>query len=254
MAARLPILTFHGIDDRRSVTSIKPEVFRRGMATLHECGYRTLDLLEVVDCLERAAPFPDRSVAVTFDDGFQSVYEEAFPVLTDYGMSATVFIAVGQRTSVKTTDRLPRWENRPMLSWGEIREMFRGGIAFGSHTLTHPNLTRLPAERVETEVRDSKAAIEDALGTRVASFAYPYGRFDQKTREIVRKHYTCACSDKLALATPCSDPYGLERVDAYYLRTDRLFSTMLTDLFACYVRIRSVLREFRRAVESNRET
>ena len=97
MSAWLPILTFHAIDDRPSVISLAPEVFRRGMAKLSKNGYRTLSLLETVDCLQRETPFPDRSLVITFDDGFHSVYKEAFPVLQRYGMSATVFLTVGER-------------------------------------------------------------------------------------------------------------------------------------------------------------
>jgi peptidoglycan/xylan/chitin deacetylase (PgdA/CDA1 family) len=252
MASWLPILTFHRIDDHRSVTSVRPEVFRRGMAALFESGYQTLNFLEVVDYLRRAAPFPDRSLAITFDDGFLSVYEEAFPVLLDYGMSATVFLAVGQVASMKPADRLSSCESRLIMSWSEIQEMHQRGITFGAHTLTHPDLTRLSAEAIETEVCVSKAVIEDTLGAPVACFAYPYGRFDYRTREIVRKHFACACSDKLALVTTGSDLYGLERVDAYYLRTHRLFSTILSELFPWYVRTRSILRQVRCCVQPNR--
>jgi peptidoglycan/xylan/chitin deacetylase (PgdA/CDA1 family) len=253
MAAWLPILTFHSIDDHRSVISVRPEVFQSGMAKLYESGYQTLNLLEAVDYLHSDAAFPDRSLVVTFDDGFQSVYKEAFPVLQGYGMSATVFLTVGQRNSVRPADRLPSWESRPMLSWGEIQEMHQMGITFGAHTLTHPDLTRLSAERIETEVGVSKAVIEDTLGAPVACFAYPYGRFDSRVREIVRKYFACACSDKLAQVTTRSDPYSLERVDAYYLSTHRLFATMLTELFPWYVRTCSILRQVRRVVQRNRE-
>ena len=106
-AASLPILTFHAIDDELDVLSFSPRVFRRGMARLREGGYRTVSLLEVVDCLRRGVPFPDRSFVITFDDGYQSVYDEAFPVLQRYGMSATVFLTVGDTGMAGPDDRLP---------------------------------------------------------------------------------------------------------------------------------------------------
>jgi peptidoglycan/xylan/chitin deacetylase (PgdA/CDA1 family) len=249
MAAWLPILTFHSIDDKRSVISVRPKVFQNGMARLYESGYQTLTLLETVSCLRSHAPFPDRSLAVTFDDGFQSVYKEAFPVLQDYGMSATVFLTVGERAWAKPAARLPSRESRPMLSWAEIHEMHKKGITFGAHTLTHPDLTRLSPERIETEVGISKAVIEDVLGAPVSCFAYPYGRFDQYSREIVRKHFACACSDKLALITEDSDPYALERVDAFYLKNNRLFDLIPTDLFPWYVKALSIPRRLRRAFQ-----
>jgi peptidoglycan/xylan/chitin deacetylase (PgdA/CDA1 family) len=244
-------LTFHAIDDHRSVTSFPPKVFRRGMARLHERGYRTLSLVDAVDCLARGLPFPERSFAITFDDGYQTVYEEAFPVLQRYGLSATVFLTVGEKGTVQPAGRLPSLNGRSMLAWREMREMQRSGIAFGAHTLTHPDLTRLPFDRIEAEVCDSKAIIEDALGAPVTCFAHPYGRYDHRSREIVRQHFACACSDKLGLVAAGSDPYALERVDAYYLRTDRLFDVILTGLFPWYIRARSIPRRIRRAFQGS---
>ena len=124
MADSLSILTFHSLDDCSSVISFSPALFRSGMAKLHESGYRTLGLLDVVDCLRRGAPFPDRSLAITFDDGYQSVYDEAFPALQRYGMSATVFLTVGEKAT-RSVNRLPSLSDRPMLAWHEIREMQR---------------------------------------------------------------------------------------------------------------------------------
>ena len=249
MAASLPVLTFHALDDRPSVISFSPRVFRRGMAKLHENGYQTLSLLEAVDCLRRGALFPDRSFVITFDDGYQSVYDEAFPVLQCHGMSATVFLTVGEKGTAKPSGRLPSLNDRSMLTWRQIREMQQWGIAFGAHTITHPDLTHLPFAQVEAEVCGSKAIIEDALGARVDCFAYPYGCYDHRSREIVRQHFACACSDELGLITAGSDPYALERVDAYYLRSDWLFDVMLTRLFPWYIRACSIPRSIRRAAQ-----
>lgn len=253
MVFSLPILTFHALDNQPSVTSFSPRVFRRGIARLHENGYRTLSLVEAAECLRQRMPFPERTFVITFDDGYQSVYEEALPVLRDYGMGATVFLTLGEMAGAETAGRLPSLSGRSMLSWHEIREMSKIGFSFGAHTLTHPDLTRLPVDRVEAEICRSKAVIEDALGDAVKCFAYPYGRYDQRSREIVRQYFACACSDKLGLTTRNSDLYALERVDAYYLRTDRLFDVMLTRLFPWYIAARSIPRQIRRAVQLSQE-
>jgi peptidoglycan/xylan/chitin deacetylase (PgdA/CDA1 family) len=138
--------------------------------------------------------------------------------------------------------------DRSMLSWREIREMHRSGIAFGGHTLTHPDLTLLSDEQIEAEVVGGKAVMEDALGAPAASFAYPFGRYDERCREIVSRHFACACSDRLGLLGPDSDPYVLERVDAYYLRSEKWSAAMTTALFPFYVRARSVPRQIRRSL------
>jgi len=247
-ADSLPVLTFHALDDGTSTISFSPRVFRRGMARLHESGYQTLSLLEATDHLRRGVPFPARSFVITFDDGYRTVYEEAFPILQRYGMSAMVFLAAGGHRTVKPDDRLPSLKGRAMLAWQEIRDMRRSGIDFGAHTRTHPDLTRLSLDQIEAEICDSKAMIEDALDAETTCFAYPYGRYDRRSREIVRQHFACACSDKLGLITAHSDLYTLERVDAYYMRTDRSFDVMLTRLFPLYIKTRSIPRRIRRAV------
>lgn len=253
MTASLPIFTFHALDEQPSVIAFPPRVFQSGMARLQASRYQALPLPEAVDCVRRGVPFPDRSVVITFDDGYQSVYERAFPVLQRSGMSATVFLTVGAkgRSTIKSADRLPSLEGRPMLSWGEIREMQRQGIIFGAHTCTHPDLTRLPPAQIEAEVRDAKAIIEDALGIPITCFAYPYGRYDYRSREIVRRHFASACSDRLGLATASSDLYALERVDAYYFRTEQLFALIVSHLFPWYIRARSIPRRIRRAMRNS---
>jgi peptidoglycan/xylan/chitin deacetylase (PgdA/CDA1 family) len=246
MTASLPILTFHAIDNRASVISFSPELFERGMRLLHERGYRTLNLADVADGMRKGLSFPEHSFVITFDDGYRSVYDAAFPVLQRYRMTATVFLTVGKTKS----QRLPSMENRSMLSWAEIREMHRAGIAFGGHTMTHPDLTRLPEKLLTSEIVGGKEVIEDALGAPVVTFAYPFGRCDNQCRELVRHHFVCACSDRLGLLHSSSDLYAMERVDAYYLRTERLLSlTSSAALLPLYVKARSIPRRIRRAVQ-----
>ena len=99
----------------------------------------------------------------------------------------------------------------------------------------------------------SKAIIEDALGAPVACFAYPYGRFDDRSREIAQENFACACSDRLGLVAVNSDPYALERVDAYYIRSELLFGLLLKRTFPWYIWVRSVLRRTRRAAQLRSE-
>jgi peptidoglycan/xylan/chitin deacetylase (PgdA/CDA1 family) len=245
MVSSLPVLTFHAIDDRPSVISFSPALFERGMRLLHERGYRTLNLVDVADGMRKRLSFPKHSLAITFDDGYESVYQQAFPVLQRYQMTATVFLTVG-RTN---TERLPSMEDRSMLSWTEIREMHRAGIAFGGHTITHPDLTCLPETLLTSEIVGGKEVIEDTLGDAVLTFAYPFGRYNNRCRELVSHYFACACSDQLGLLDSSSDLYAMARVDAYYLRRERLLSLMSSALFPLYVKARNVPRRIRRAVQ-----
>ena len=104
MSASFPVLTFHAIDDRRSVISFPPRVFEHGLALLQDRGYRTLSLVELADCIRRGASLPKRSFVITFDDGYRSVYQQAFPVLQKYGMTATVFLWSGRQKKATAED------------------------------------------------------------------------------------------------------------------------------------------------------
>jgi len=247
MLTSLPVLTFHAVDDKQDVISFSPGVFRRGMARLYEDGYQSIDLPEVLEYLLNGDPFPVRSFAITFDDGYSSVFEEAFPVIQQYGMSATIFPTVGNKRVSSNDKRLPSMQGRSMMSWGEIREMHRYGISFGAHTINHPDLTSLPVERVEEEILDSKSVIEDALGAPVNCFAYPFGRYDERIREIVKRYFDCGCTDRFGLVKKGCDHYTLNRIDAYYLRTDRLFDIMFSRFFPWYINAISVMRRIRRS-------
>ncbi|HEY6103785.1 MAG TPA: polysaccharide deacetylase family protein [bacterium] len=250
MTGRLPILTFHALDDvDRSAIACSPPRFAEGIETLAGLDAHTLGMGETAGRLRSGGSFPRRAFGLTFDDGYRSVHDVAFPQLLRWGLTATVFLAVG-RGRTGANDRLPSMNGRPMLSWGEIRAMHQAGLTFGAHTLTHPNLSTLPPPQVREEILDSKTRIEDALGAPVRCFAYPYGAADRESRRVVAEHFDCACSDRLGLVHARSDMYALERVDAYYLGTRRLFGMIFTTMFPWYLSVRNVPRVARRRLET----
>ncbi len=247
-ASWLPILTFHSLDDEGSVLSYPPRLFEQGLAMLAARGFGTMPLHEVAARVREGAPLPARTVVLTFDDGYRSVYERAFPALRRHGMSATVFLTVGGGGAASGRGRLPPYGGRPMLDWGEIREMAHWGIEFGAHTLTHPDLRGLPAERVQEEIVGSKAIVEDALGRPARCFAYPFGRHDRRSRRVARRHFDCACSDDLGVLTAKSDLHALPRVEMYYFRGRRTLGLLTGGLLPWYLRARDVPRRPRRAL------
>jgi peptidoglycan/xylan/chitin deacetylase (PgdA/CDA1 family) len=246
--SRLPILTFHALDLEPAVYSLEPSIFRHGMSQLHAHGYRTIDLPDVVASLQRGAAFPEKTVAITFDDGYWSFYAEAFPVLQEFGMTATVFIATGDTRQASSNDRVPVLEGREMLGWSQMREMARAGIRFGAHSMTHPDLRALADRDVSREILGSKEVLEDRLGEAVSSFAYPFGYFDARSRAVVQQHFAVGCSDALGYVEATSDPWTLERLDTYYLRSPARFDRFFQPWFPSYIRARNVPRRMKRWV------
>jgi peptidoglycan/xylan/chitin deacetylase (PgdA/CDA1 family) len=243
----LPILTFHGFATPASTISFPPSVLRGGLARLVKRGYRSIDLLDAVEHLRIGNSLPPKTLVITIDDGYESVYREAFPILREHAMTATVFVTTGDRIGRDPSDRFPRVEGQPMVSWSELGEMVAAGFSVGAHTLTHPDLTSLPVSKAETEIVSSKAILEDRLGVGVRSFAYPHGKYDRQTRELAVEHYSCACSDRLGLLTCGSDLYALERVEMYYFSRPWVFNLLTTPFLPPYLALRAVPRNARRA-------
>ena len=248
------ILTFHALSDEPAVDAFPPRLFARGMAVLRDQGYRTIGLADLVESLRTGTPFPDRSFVLTFDDGYRSIHKHLGPLLESLGWTATVFLAVSENGEGRRSTGISRLFGRPLLSWAEIADLGRAGVTFGAHSLTHRDLTRLPASRVEIEMARSKAVIEERLETRVSAFAYPFGRYDAATLESARRHFDCACSDRLGFVHRGSELYALERLDAHYLRAERLFEGFPSRWLPAYVRARAAPRRLRRYFSHRRMT
>ncbi|ULA68472.1 MAG: NodB homology domain-containing protein [Nitrospira sp.] len=173
----IPILMYHSISSAEERVhpyyriNTLPEVFADQMRFLARQGYKTIGLEELT------AKEPDgKSVVITFDDGYSDFYFKAFPILERYGFRATVFLATAY------VEGEP-FSGRPCLTWKQIRELSGAGIAFGSHTHTHPQLRNLERPAIVQELKRSKEIIEDRLGSAVAHFSYPY-RFPEEDEEF----------------------------------------------------------------------
>jgi peptidoglycan/xylan/chitin deacetylase (PgdA/CDA1 family) len=164
--------------------------FRRQMAYLKDHGYASLSLSGLVSACKGKEPLPPRSVLVTFDDGYENFYTEAFPVLEEFKIKAGVFL-VADTMGASNHWHDPATETPlPMLSAGQIREMRASGLVeFGSHTLTHRNLDKISLPEARKEIGESKKRLEDFLGAEVSCFAYPYGAgaYRQDLRDAVRE-------------------------------------------------------------------
>jgi len=122
-------------------------------------------------------------LVITFDDGDRSIYHYAFPILKKYGVRAIVFLIVDYIGMDDLWDITPLGGKSPHLSWDEIREMKEWGIVFGSHTMSHRNLTKLTAAEMVHELGESKRALEEQLGP-VDCISYPFNRVNS---DVIRQ-------------------------------------------------------------------
>lgn len=243
---RLPILTYHSLDSSRSVISTSPSSFRRQMQWLHQQGFQTLSLAEAAKLVRIGQPFRERTCVVTFDDGYETVYREAFPILQEVGFTATVFLITGYCGKQNSwPGHVSPVGEQSLLCWTQIEEMARHHIEFGSHTVTHPDLACLTHQEAEREMQDSKQMIQERIGRGVEVFAYPYGRYAPWTVDLAREHFSGACSTILGKVTSEADSALLPRVDMYYLSSQWLIESLDTRGMDWYLGVRRAVRAVR---------
>jgi peptidoglycan/xylan/chitin deacetylase (PgdA/CDA1 family) len=241
----IAILTYHSLDESGSVVSLSPQAFADQMGALAGLGFRGVSLGEAVAQREARGTWPERTVAITFDDGFANFHEEALPVLDRHGFTATVFLVsghVGGRNDWAPPP--PGLGERPMLSWAQVREAVEAGIEMGAHTRTHPDLRALGRAAADDEVRSSKREIEERTGRPVACFAYPYGYLEAGAVDLVRREFRAGCTTVLRRAGN-DEPHLLPRVDAYYVRDRDALERAVTGRLDSYLAFRRLGRSAR---------
>jgi peptidoglycan/xylan/chitin deacetylase (PgdA/CDA1 family) len=178
---KIPILAYHNVDlsapDGYYVT---PENFTAQLDALIAYGYQTISLQDLVDCWGGTGSLPAKPVIITFDDGYQGVYLNAYPALKARGMTATFFIITDFVAETEAGRPDHSWLGQPLMIWPEIAQMHADGFEIGSHTKSHPiNLITMYASdpaQGEEELKGSKQAIDDHLGAGKTRFlAYPHG-------------------------------------------------------------------------------
>ena len=217
-----PILAYHQVSDSfdLSITRQKVRQFERGIKFLYEQGFRSVTLAEIFDSDNERK---ERKVALTFDDGYEDFYLNAFPILQRYGFTACIFITTGYVGKESSWDYGIRGFRKRHLSWKQIQELCDAGFSCGSHTVNHPDLTKIPRQLVDYELKASKEILEDKLGQRVDFLSYPFGRYNRYVQhEAERVGYKGAytlCSDS---KTSGFDPFAQKRWGVY------LFDSPLT--------------------------
>jgi peptidoglycan/xylan/chitin deacetylase (PgdA/CDA1 family) len=218
--AEARIIYYHRIDDEMHRSCVTPAAFRAQMQLLRDRGHRVVPLADLARGLTGREPFAPGTVAITFDDGFADNYEHAFPVLAGLALPATVFVTTGAIGGELRVLR-DRAGGIPALTWAQIREMQQGGIAIGSHTVSHPYLTRLSADALAQELTQSRTAIAAETGMATDLFCYPHGDEDETVRAAVRTAgYRLAVATRPGPVTAGSDPLALART--FVARDDTL--------------------------------
>jgi peptidoglycan/xylan/chitin deacetylase (PgdA/CDA1 family) len=229
---RVPmVLMYHCIadspDDPYGVC-VTPARFAEQMAWLADQGLHGVSMSELVDAMR--AGCGRGLVGLTFDDGYVGLLENALPVLQRHDFTATMYIISGLLGGTNQWDEGPV---RPLVSADDVLQLAAAGMEIGSHTASHVRLSGAAAERLKTEVSDSRSQLSELIGHPVRSFAYPWGAMDATARQAVRDAgFDHAC----AVETPMADLglMALPRImfrqpdDGRRMRAKKLFFTGYT--------------------------
>jgi peptidoglycan/xylan/chitin deacetylase (PgdA/CDA1 family) len=160
------------------------DAFRGQLDALDAWGAVVLPLAEASARLV-AGTLPDRSVTLTFDDGYASVVEAAWPLLRERQLAATLFVVAGyldgQRFAWDSDD--PDDRRTRLIDRHELEAAAADGLNIGSHTVTHSWLPHLEPDALRRELSDSRSQLEDQLGSPITSLAYPTGGWNSTVRD-----------------------------------------------------------------------
>ena len=186
----LPFLMYHKVDEippgaRHVRNYVLPEQFDAQLTALSRWGFTFVSIGDWLDFREGRRKPPRRPIAITFDDGYQSNHDIAWPILRRHSATATLFLVADLIGGTN------RWDvdelQEPLLGPVEIAAMQAGGIQFGSHTCTHRSLIGIPPPEALLELTRSRATLEALLGRPVVTLAYPYNNNNATVRALARR-------------------------------------------------------------------
>jgi peptidoglycan/xylan/chitin deacetylase (PgdA/CDA1 family) len=225
-SAHVPILMYHHLEELTEEQAadpdyqqlfVAPKAFGEQVAYLKNNGYHTITFAELVGAFNGEVSLPDKPVIITFDDGWDDIYNVAYPILRDHGMRATFFISTNWIENLAG-----------VVSWAQLEEMSAGGMEFGSHSFTHPYLTTADPDWMKYEIEESRSQLEEHTNKTVTAFAYPYGLYDDNVIAAVKEAgYLTACTIDPGTTVTAADLFTLPRLWVYGWTTPEDFAALV---------------------------
>ena len=211
-----PILTYHKLGPKPRKVRLKGmymsgRLFTRQLEELRTAGFAA-GTLETC-----TGPITPRRIVISFDDGYTNVLRYGLDSLAASGFRAIQFLVADLLGKHNAWD-VPEGEApEPMMDAAQVREWLAAGHDIGSHTLTHPFLTKLPSAQAREEITASRKKLEDLFARPITHFCYPYGDWNESVRELVQAAgYKTACTTDPGVNVASDSPFALKRVTARY--------------------------------------
>lgn len=211
----IPVLMYHRVckdeNGRDSRYVVDAKIFREQLRYFAEQGYTTPKLVDVLSGTN--GDTRQKPLLITFDDGYLDTFENALPVLRDFGFTAVVFVVADFSRRTNWWDAPKHITEARLMEPQHMIEMQNHGIEFGSHGLTHRSLPLLSNDELECELSSSKKIVEQILGQPVPYFAYPYGEVDERVKvATISSGYTCAFASNSGPLRFHADVFEIRRV------------------------------------------
>lgn len=209
-ASAAVILQYHHVaTDTPTVTSITPEQFREQMAYLADNDFTVIPLSQLISDLRQKKVIPPKTIAITFDDGYKNIAENAHPILKEYGFPYTLFIAI---------EPIQKGFGE-MMSWEKLKSLTKEGAELANHSWGHEHLIRrLDGEsedqwlyRIERNILQTENAIFEATGQQHKILAYPYGEYNQAIQTMLQGHGFAAVGQQSGAVGQYSDLTAIPR-------------------------------------------
>ena len=206
----IPVLCYHRFSPNRSSDKItvSEETFDKQMAYLKNNGYNVITLKQLNEFMELRRRPPKKSLVITIDDGVKAVKTIAYPILKKYAFTAVIFV---------NTDNIKIKQNTVFLNWGELKELKDSGVfEIEQHSASHADLTAISDEQLQRELGESKRILSEKLGITTDFVAYPYGLFNRKVVDAIKKNnYKLGFSVIRGANGSINHPYALNRSMIY---------------------------------------
>lgn len=204
------ILQYHHVSDKTpAITSVTPQQFAEHMQYIAE-NHTVMPLPELVASLKEGKALPDKAVAVTFDDGYSNILENAHPILKRHGFNYTIFInpaLIGKEAH--------------QLTWAQVRQMQKDGVWFANHTDDHGHLLdrkgmddRQWLAALKEDIQQAEAKLEQELGYSLRYLAYPFGEYNSAIQALLKDLGYLGFAQQSGAVAPYSDFTALPRYPA----------------------------------------
>lgn len=218
--SRVLALMYHAVDEPRSAAEsrycVRPAAFRDQMKWLLSAGYQVVTADELIIALRNGITLPPKTIAVTFDDGFECFHRNALPVLAELNIPAIMFVVAGKLGGTNEWMQAKGWPTRHLMDVTRLRELQESGITIGCHGLTHIAMPTTDDIQLHAETAIAREILRQAISADVTFFAYPHGAQGARERQAVKSAgFTAAFSTIPGFNNTDADLFALRRIDVY---------------------------------------